>query len=339
MLNIWIIDWVSLNIDGVVRGEVYLEMTYFSSASVPPTSQLDGQDILRRPSRLAPSKRLYRPHQCDSQHTVQADNHASKSASPAGHSLPTPYSTGGDLALSPPGKSQLLPVPSILKPGGASRPHQAPCDPTNSGHPSILRPGDGKSPTPNPARIGTPPRPYRQPPFNEFSSLNEFSVANPYLSALPAAPSFIPAVPPVRNVIVPSADYSFPADIAASPAWDRSDLATPSLSFPEPVIPVAPQFHVQAESYQDIRCQQAAQAKFSSPVDRYFSPRYQVPLPLPQDMGADITSSSPDSRPPETNMEAHLEAHQEAEEDSAERHEQEQGDLALALELDLKLNS
>ena len=316
-------------------------MTYFSSAPVPPASLMDrhGQDISKRPSKLPPSERLHRPHQ--SSVSSQADNHASKLASSVGHSLPTSYSTGGDPALSLSGKSQLLPVPGILRPGGAFK-HQAPRNPTSSELPSVLRPGDGKSPkpqSPNPARVVTPPRPYRQPPFNEFSSPNEFAIANPYLSALSAAPSFIPAVPPVRNDIVPSVDYSSPADIAASPAWDQSDLASSNLSFPEPVIPIVPEFHVQAESYQDIGCQHAAQARFSSPVNQYSSPRYQVPLPLPQDMGTDIRSSPPGSQLPEINSEVHLEAYREAKEDSAERHEQEQGDLALALELDRELNS
>jgi len=287
---------------------------------------------------MSRSERLTRPHQSSiSQHILQADNHASKSASPGGRSIPTSYSTGGDPALPLSGKSQLLTLPSILRPGGTSKPHQAPRNPTNSRLPSVLKPGDGKSPkpqSPNPACIVTPPRSYQQPPLNEFSSLNEFAVANPYLSAPPAAPSF---VSPVRNVTVTSADYSPPTIVTSPASWDQSDLATPNLSFPQPMVPVVPQFHIQAESYQDIRCQQAAQ--FSSAVDRYPSPRYQVPLPLPQDIGDDIGPSPPGSRLPETNSEAHSEAHRETKEDSAERHEQEQGDLALALELDRELNS
>ena len=316
-------------------------MTYFSSAPVPSASLMDchGQDISRRPSKLPPSERLHRPHQ--SSVSSQADNGAPKSASSAEHSLPTSYSTVAGPVLPLSGKSQLLPVPGILRPGGASR-HQVPRNPTNSELPSVLRPGDGKSlkpQSPNPARVVTPSRPYRQPSFNEFSSPNEFAVANSYLSTFPAAPSFIPTVPPVRNDIVQSVDYSPPADIAASPAWDQSDPASFNLSFPEPVIPIVPQFHVQAESYQDIRCQHAAQARFSSPVNRYSSPRYQVPLPLPQDIGVDVRSSPPSSQLPETNSEAHLEAHREAKEDSTDCHEQERGDLALALELDRELNS
>ncbi|KAG5642424.1 hypothetical protein DXG03_002798 [Asterophora parasitica] len=59
-------DWVSLGIDGVVRGDIYLEMTFFSNAPVPdkadaislaPTSSI----LTRRPSKFAPSERLTRP--------------------------------------------------------------------------------------------------------------------------------------------------------------------------------------------------------------------------------------------------------------------------------------
>ncbi|KAF9000710.1 C2 domain-containing protein [Cyathus striatus] len=55
--------WVPLDINGVVRGDIYLEMTYFSASPPvgglkPPTNTFTLQ---RRPSKLSPSDRLSRP--------------------------------------------------------------------------------------------------------------------------------------------------------------------------------------------------------------------------------------------------------------------------------------
>ncbi|KAL5525525.1 hypothetical protein ACEPAG_6861 [Sanghuangporus baumii] len=47
-------DWVKLEIDGTYRGEVYLELTFFAAG--PPS-------LTRRPSKMAPSERLWRPPQ------------------------------------------------------------------------------------------------------------------------------------------------------------------------------------------------------------------------------------------------------------------------------------
>ncbi|KAF9048464.1 C2 domain-containing protein, partial [Panaeolus papilionaceus] len=66
-------DWVPLDIDGVQRGDVYLEMTYYANAPPPASTAApspnkflaavknqDGQ-LMRRPSKLKPSERLSRP--------------------------------------------------------------------------------------------------------------------------------------------------------------------------------------------------------------------------------------------------------------------------------------
>jgi len=350
LLSVLIIDWISLEIDGVVRGEVYLEMTYFSSAPAPPASLMDhhGQDLSGRPSKLSPSERLYRPPQSGVSHqNPQADNHPSKSASQGGHSLPTSYSpsTSGDSALSPLlGKDQSFQIllPGVLKPGGASRPHQTLCNASKVEPPSVLRPGAGKLPipqSPNPAHIAPvspSPGPYRQLPFDERSSRSEFTATNPYLSAPSTIPgtSSIPAVPPVGDTTFPLASYSAPTDVVVFPAWDQVDTATSNPSFPVPMVSAVPQSNVQAELYQAISHQQAAPADFSSPIDRNSSSRYQVPLPLPQDVGIDTTSSPPHSRPSE--LRPNMEVHRKAEEDVQK---QERRDLELALDLDRQLNS
>ncbi|KAF9468164.1 C2 domain-containing protein, partial [Collybia nuda] len=60
-------EWISLNIDGVVRGDLYLEITYFANAPVPAKygnlSVPTNSTLARRPSKLSPSDRLYRPYQ------------------------------------------------------------------------------------------------------------------------------------------------------------------------------------------------------------------------------------------------------------------------------------
>ncbi|KAF8899902.1 C2 domain-containing protein [Gymnopilus junonius] len=64
-------DWVPLEIDGVQRGDIYLEMTYYTNA--PPPSHASAANKLlsvvqnqsiglsRRPSKLSPAERLSRP--------------------------------------------------------------------------------------------------------------------------------------------------------------------------------------------------------------------------------------------------------------------------------------
>ncbi|KAF8183974.1 hypothetical protein BJ912DRAFT_1043866 [Pholiota molesta] len=64
-------DWVQLEIDGVARGELYLEMTYYANSPAPspamPNKLLSAvvnqnTGLNRRPSKLAPAERLSRPH-------------------------------------------------------------------------------------------------------------------------------------------------------------------------------------------------------------------------------------------------------------------------------------
>ncbi|KZP31718.1 hypothetical protein FIBSPDRAFT_723896, partial [Athelia psychrophila] len=45
-------DWIKLEVDGVSRGELYLEMTFYANAPAPLT---------RRPTKMNPKERLWRP--------------------------------------------------------------------------------------------------------------------------------------------------------------------------------------------------------------------------------------------------------------------------------------
>lgn len=64
-------DWVQLEIDGVARGELYLEMTYYANSPAPspaiPNKLLSAvvnqnTGLSRRPSKFSPAERLSRPH-------------------------------------------------------------------------------------------------------------------------------------------------------------------------------------------------------------------------------------------------------------------------------------
>ncbi|KAJ7510430.1 C2 domain-containing protein [Mycena galericulata] len=56
-------DWVKLEVNGVARGEIYLEMTFFTNAPAPAGLSVPkaNANLQRRPSKLSPSERLARP--------------------------------------------------------------------------------------------------------------------------------------------------------------------------------------------------------------------------------------------------------------------------------------
>ncbi|KAJ7220105.1 C2 domain-containing protein, partial [Mycena pura] len=56
-------DWVRLDVSGVVRGEIYLEMTFFANAPAPAGLPTASGNLQRRPSKLSPADRLARPQQ------------------------------------------------------------------------------------------------------------------------------------------------------------------------------------------------------------------------------------------------------------------------------------
>jgi len=72
--------WIPLSVDGNQRGEIYLELTYFPMA----------QSLTRRPSKLSPTERIWRP-------------------------LPSPNLQ--ELSLAEPPSSGLASMPSVLRPG------------------------------------------------------------------------------------------------------------------------------------------------------------------------------------------------------------------------------
>ncbi|KAG6832794.1 hypothetical protein H0H92_009412 [Tricholoma furcatifolium] len=78
-------EWVPLNVNGVVRGDLYLEMTFFSNAPAPEHSHLAPPvQLQRHPSKLQPSERLSRPPQ----HRVAS---GSSQVVPLGHPQANPH--------------------------------------------------------------------------------------------------------------------------------------------------------------------------------------------------------------------------------------------------------
>ncbi|KAF8626408.1 hypothetical protein AX17_006575 [Amanita inopinata Kibby_2008] len=142
-------DWVALGIDNVVRGEIYLEMTYFiSTPTVGPRVPL-----ARRPSKLPPSDRLSQPPY-QARKPFQANQgrkehvYLSPASPPSSHSSaashhgkdlpPPPIPAGIHLGAVPSYPSNHIPtltVPASLRPG---RPNVLPTDPS---HPYGIRSG------------------------------------------------------------------------------------------------------------------------------------------------------------------------------------------------------
>ena len=153
------IDWVSLDVDGVVRGDIYLEMTYYANTPAPaaPKNKLlapaQGRAFGRRPSKLSPSDRLSRPIQqhlarpsiSTTFYPTQLQDRINPTSSPLNNAVSPPRRNSSLLALlrdehvhtsaalpnirnrrslSP--QTQPVELPSILRPGLGGHPSSAP---------------------------------------------------------------------------------------------------------------------------------------------------------------------------------------------------------------------
>ena len=149
-LNEFRIDWVSLDVDGVVRGDIYLEMTYYAHAPAPgatPNNKLlaSGQGIpSARPSKLSPSDRLSRPI---NQNVTQPSRFPPKQPSRP-HDQPSSTSSHAVPPIRKNGPLSDLLADETVRAGAAlntrdrrsySQPQVAPS--TLAAVPSILRPG------------------------------------------------------------------------------------------------------------------------------------------------------------------------------------------------------
>lgn len=175
---------------------MYLEITYYSNAPVPAptTSSLAvpvTANLARRPSKLKPADRLWRPPQPQTPPTSQSSTpHAQRidqgfiAATPPKESRLYPPSNSSSRSSSadrrdneaalPPLPEDGVAVPNILKPGAGVKPQHAlpmQANAVSKPVPSMLRPGNANTSTkplniaaqqrvPNPARhpSGSPPR-------------------------------------------------------------------------------------------------------------------------------------------------------------------------------------
>ncbi|KAF5327371.1 hypothetical protein D9619_004463 [Psilocybe cf. subviscida] len=225
-------DWVPLEVDGVVRGELYLEMTYYANAAAPSPQQAAAPNKLlssimnqngglsRRPSKLSPNDRLSRPqHQLGrpaAQPTnIQPQGYAGRpSAGPSrpsglshqrhssGHEDPMPgaYPMKNDVQGHSPHSGspvQRLDIAAAL--------------------PTSLRPGSAAPPASRPQQIRHTSDP-RSANVSSSASTADLS-QNPYISTSPSSNPYIsPAVgaslhPPA---LAPTRTYS-PAPSSVNP--------------------------------------------------------------------------------------------------------------------------
>ncbi|KAJ7056637.1 hypothetical protein C8F01DRAFT_1154390 [Mycena amicta] len=213
-------DWVNLESSGVMRGEVYLEMTFFANAPAPAGHGLSvpKANLQRRQSKLLPADRLSRPSEVlPLVNQQQHGRHPSQSPPASKQPSPSPPRHGRESPL-PPVPEQHPAVPGALMAGRprpqASAQNLAPAAAALTPHvPSILRPRNPKSsPTPIPG------------PRVEYSGV------------VPAPePDYESESPPrAYTPVVPPADTPF--------GWGSNDNAAPSnFSFPVPNIPGAQQ--------------------------------------------------------------------------------------------------
>ncbi|KAJ7671581.1 hypothetical protein DFH06DRAFT_119272 [Mycena polygramma] len=239
-------DWVTLQTNGGARGEIYLEMTFFTNAPPPPAPvgltvpkpMVSNGNLQRRPSKLSPSERLARPAYTAGPSSVsplhphrQQDpyNQAPNGYGQPPNGLSPPSSRGSSTSPSRAGReSPLPPVPDQLAPGhavpssltaGRPKPHAAQGAPQHV--PSILRPRNPKSsPTPIPG-----------PPV-EYSGV----VPAPGWDESPApSRGYTPVVPAPENYT----DDGY-GQRAPEPQWGSNDASSPAdFSFPVPSIPGA----------------------------------------------------------------------------------------------------
>ncbi|KAF7375206.1 C2 domain-containing protein [Mycena sanguinolenta] len=222
-------DWVPLEMNGVSRGEVYLEMTYFANApaSVGQGLVVPQANLQRRPSKLSPAERMARPpyvppaqrQQQDPQRQQDPLSRPSNGQPPHGLSPPSsrPHST------SPPRTGRESPLPPV--------PHEQPS--TGLAVPSTLTPGRPKGQGPQHVPSILRPR-------NPKSSPTPIpGPAVEYTSVIPAPGNGGGSPPRTYTPVIPPPES--PSHIPHLPdQWGSNDAPGPGgFSFPVPNIPGA----------------------------------------------------------------------------------------------------
>ncbi|KAF5371850.1 hypothetical protein D9615_009541 [Tricholomella constricta] len=365
-------EWVSLNVDGVVRGDLYLEMTFFSNAALPTTSLAPPSSTLsRHPSKLAPSERLSRPLHAPAPsavlHNLLSDDtrkdQGQRSQVHGADSLylaPSPPSSRSSSVTSirrvdsplPPlpegeARAETAPLPSTLLPGGGRpRPPRNPtpyASPPAPQLPSTLRPGPGK-------RVAS--HSITPPPHAAHARHSSASPPRGQYFATPSSPTYRPIAmdsyaqypgPVPSTSPAPNPTHYIPPPAVTPQLWVSEGTAAGPLSFPIPT--VAPVQDGTSTSYQSYAASSYTTPKpshqpavASDLPDPYLQARYQTPLPLPPGSTSPPRGRQGLMTPRENPDQARIEALRQIEDEAARRKEQEEKDLALAMQLDRELN-
>ncbi|KAI5116382.1 hypothetical protein M0805_005879 [Coniferiporia weirii] len=307
-------DWVKLEINGAYRGEVYLEITFFAAGP---------RNLTRRPSKLAPSERLWRPQQLPPKTPPKTSPQTSPNGSPSSRrpaELPLSLSPKRD-HLAPPSAWNEPPLPSVpseipaaLLPhaGVVPVPARAGVGATSASQeiPSALRPGG-------------PPR----PTVNAHQHTTSVPVAAP--AHTPAPPSASHTVGPAfahqtspRGYTTPNAPNGYIAPGALNyggytPAPGLAATTSLPFAFPEPSIPnvLSP---VLSPGSGDAFGRASATTGFTH-ADPYaaasrenearLATRYGSPLPLPAGTSREVTPTpTPAPREPRSSHPHHVQA-------------------------------
>ncbi|KAI0303603.1 hypothetical protein B0F90DRAFT_1302076 [Multifurca ochricompacta] len=200
-------DWVPLSLKGTQRGEVYLEMTFFSAGPSPLT---------RRPSKFTnPTERLARPQQPVAQRPQRVTSQPS-SSNVTPHVQPS-WSSSQDTSRQ--GRAKVVQVPLPGSWPGQSSQHQQPSQLAAPSNPNRRSPKDQDS--------ALPPLPLDAVPKQEF------------VPAIlrPGGPS---GVPPGTTVLPSHEARSVPSD---TPEQGRYRAGTSSPPFSNHVAPLATGYH------------------------------------------------------------------------------------------------
>lgn len=197
------IEWVPLAIEDSIRGDLYLEITYYAHGPPPPSAVVNAapsaglvipqpaNNLTRRPSKMVASERLSRPTvNTSQQHPGPHHSNSYGATTPL-----TPQVQGSSSYFPHRNNQQLPPVQEA----------QAPQSPVGSQPlPSFLRPGS--RPQPDPRLSVSSPSTQHNPYLSPISSSSQYdnrpttappAEANPYLTS--ATPSQATPVSSVYN--------------------------------------------------------------------------------------------------------------------------------------------
>ena len=200
-------DWVPLETSGGSRGDIYLEMTFYAHGPAKHNTALSVPDtgLSRRPSKLNPAERLWRPAPYTPPRTSPSSS-PSHSPGPYGFSVPDYFPSQSNY-LAPPPASPPSSRGSSSSPSPHGRARPLPGRPNDSVSPAIpttLTPGAGVHRR-NLSQPNSPPEQFALPPAS-FPSSRASASSSPQrrASPLPPIPNEQPSVrPSLPNTLIP----------------------------------------------------------------------------------------------------------------------------------------